>query len=200
MANLFGENWIYENNADNSARFVLGEAGENPLICVGVNPSTAEPDKLDPTLRNVKGWAKRLGYDGWMMLNLYPQRATNPKDLHDKTQVEYIDRFAKATGHKVQNLEPSSDIIDSNISCWGRLFEKYYWVTVWAAWGTLIEKRPYLKDCLAQLGKIVDDHNCAWIHIGKLSQGGHPHHPLYLSKSSEVQEFNIKEYLNKFSS
>lgn len=73
--------WIYETNSDNSARYILGERGENPLVCIGVNPSTAEPDKLDPTLRSVKAWAKRLGFDGWIMLNLYPQRATNPNDL-----------------------------------------------------------------------------------------------------------------------
>lgn len=195
MTDLFGENWLYETSHDNSARYVLGERGDNPLVCIGVNPSTAEPGKLDPTLRCVKARAKQLGFEGWIMLNLYPQRATNPRDLHHKGQVEYIDRFAKATGHEPKNFEPSSDLIDSNISCWGRIFEQYHWVTVWAAWGTLIEKRPYLKDCLGQLHKIVDSQNCAWIHIGELSQAGHPHHPLYLSKKAEVQEFDIKKYL-----
>ena len=31
--------WYYETNADNSARYILGEDGIRPLVCVGVNPS-----------------------------------------------------------------------------------------------------------------------------------------------------------------
>ena len=62
--------WIYERNHDNSARYVLGEAGHNPLICIGVNPSTAEPNNLDPTLRSVKRFAEFHNFDGWLMFNL----------------------------------------------------------------------------------------------------------------------------------
>lgn len=43
------EQWLYEHNDDNSARYVLGTVGENPLVCFGVNPSTAEPNALDAT-------------------------------------------------------------------------------------------------------------------------------------------------------
>ncbi len=42
-------------------RFILGEAGENPLVCIGVNPSTAEPDKLDNTHRQLKARSEYLG-------------------------------------------------------------------------------------------------------------------------------------------
>ena len=168
------DNWIYERTDDNKARFVLGEKGENPLICVGVNPSTAEPNKLDPTLRLVKGWANRLGYDGWIMLNLYPQRATNPNDLHEGCRIP---------------------LMEQNLRHWNIIFHKYNWVTVWAAWGTLIEKRCYLKGWLENYANIVDE--CRWITIGKLSNAGHPHHPLYLPRTSEVAPFNINAYLEK---
>ncbi|WP_416386030.1 DUF1643 domain-containing protein [Anaerocolumna aminovalerica] len=43
--------WIYEIDEENIIRYVLGTVGENPLICFGLNPSTAEPDFLDPTLK-----------------------------------------------------------------------------------------------------------------------------------------------------
>ena len=45
--------WIYINTDDNKYRFVLGTKGEHPLICLGVNPSTATPQKLDTTLSNL---------------------------------------------------------------------------------------------------------------------------------------------------
>ena len=48
--------WIYENNEDNSARFVLGQVlnpTEKTLLCFGINPSTACPEKLDSTIRKI---------------------------------------------------------------------------------------------------------------------------------------------------
>ncbi len=167
--------WLYETNSDNSARYILGEQGRNPLVCIGVNPSTAEPNKLDPTLRSVKAWSKRLGYDGWIMLNLYPQRATNPNNLHNKP-ICWLHRENKKWIYRYLGS--------------GYISQR----TIWAAWGTLIEKRSYLKCGLrAIIEESIINHN--WITIGKRSQAGHPHHPLYLSKTSQPEEFNINEYL-----
>lgn len=174
------DNWIYETNADNSARFVLGEKGSNPLVCIGVNPSTATPEKLDPTLQRVKAWSQRLGYDGWIMLNLYPQRATNPNDLHEKCD----DDYAVMNNEKITNC------------LWN--FRK---ITLWAAWGTLIEKREYLAILLKHINNdfniYIGNQKRNWITIGKRSNAGHPHHPLYLRNNAEVAEFDIKEYLEK---
>ena len=48
--------WLYENSEDNSARFVLGQVF-NPtgktLLCFGINPSTACPENLDNTIRQI---------------------------------------------------------------------------------------------------------------------------------------------------
>ncbi len=178
MQDLFGENWWYETSHDNSARYVLGERGPNPLICMGVNPSTAEPGKLDNTLRNVKAWSKRLGFDGWMMLNLYPQRATKPNDLHAESQ-SYIFRA---------NLR----WIDRYLGC-----SYIHQRTIWAAWGTLIGKRRYLCESLKCIATGYHSKH-KWISVGKLSQAGHPHHPLYLSKKAKAQEFDIKKYLQEY--
>lgn len=32
-------NWLYSNSSDDNERFILGESGDNPLVCIGVNPS-----------------------------------------------------------------------------------------------------------------------------------------------------------------
>ncbi len=66
--------WIYEADASNNIRYVLGTKGSKTLICFGVNPSTATPDNLDNTLKSVERIISLNQYDSWIMLNLYPQR------------------------------------------------------------------------------------------------------------------------------
>lgn len=169
--------WIYETEINNTARYVLGEKGEKPLICIGVNPSTAEPDKLDPTPKRVKSFAERLGYDGWLMLNLYPLRATNPNNLPEsltpwlcRQNEKWICRYLGSASIRQQ--------------------------TIWAAWGTLIEKRNWLKDCLRNIVRQGSIGNHKWVTIGKRSKTGHSHHPLYLPANAEMLEFNIENYLD----
>jgi len=44
-----------------------------------LNPSTADAVQLDPTLRRCIGFAKREGYGGMVILNLYAFRTKDPK-------------------------------------------------------------------------------------------------------------------------
>ena len=75
------EKWLYVPNAYTEYRYILGTRGKNPLICIGINPSTAKPDDLDNTLKSVERTARFNGYDSFIMFNVYAQRATNPKDM-----------------------------------------------------------------------------------------------------------------------
>ena len=45
--------WLYVPNVYTEYRYILATRGERPLICVGVNPSTAAPGDLEPTLKSV---------------------------------------------------------------------------------------------------------------------------------------------------
>ncbi len=45
--------WLYVPDFYTEYRYILGTRGKNPLICIGINPSTAEPDNLDNTLKSV---------------------------------------------------------------------------------------------------------------------------------------------------
>jgi hypothetical protein len=49
------------------------------MTFVLLNPSTADAVQLDPTLRRCVGFAKREGYGGMAILNLYAFRTKNPK-------------------------------------------------------------------------------------------------------------------------
>ena len=73
--------------------------------------------------------------------------------------------------------------------------------SVWAAWGTIIEKRDYLPDCVLDMISIGERYGAKWYTVGARSKAkGHPHHPLYLKKDSALDPFDAKEYclsLNK---
>ena len=73
--------WLYVPDFYTEYRYILGTRGRDPLICIGINPSTAAPDDLDNTLKSVSRIAAHNGFDSWIMFNVYAQRATNPDDM-----------------------------------------------------------------------------------------------------------------------
>jgi hypothetical protein len=166
--------WLYEHNQDNSARFVLGTVGSNPLVCFGINPSTAEPSRLDRTARAVQTVAERSNqFDSFIILNVYPQRATNPDNMHRE--------FSKEL--KEQNEQHIAKVIDDKK------------LTLWAAWGTSITKRPYLIHLLQDIIKLPQVQKCEWRRQDNLTKAGHPRHPLYLRRDANFTDFQISSYL-----
>lgn len=168
--------WLYVPCDYRDYRYILGTKGENPVICIGINPSTAEPDNLDNTLKSVQRIAINNGYDSFIMFNVYAQRATVPKDM---------------------DIECNMLMHNENMKAFEYILSISNEPTVWAAWGTIINERPYLKDCVNDMIKLGEKHNAKWVHAGKLLKAGHPHHPLYLSKISLFEDFNIHEYVDK---
>ena len=63
---------LHQKTEDDSGHFLLGTVGVDPLVCVGVNPSTASAQKLDRTVTRVARHAELNGHDSWAMLNLLP--------------------------------------------------------------------------------------------------------------------------------
>ena len=58
-------------------RFGLGR----DLVFVMLNPSTADADKDDQTIRKCLGFADRMGYGGIVVVNLYALRSSEPAAL-----------------------------------------------------------------------------------------------------------------------
>ena len=150
---------------DDTARFMLGEVGENPIICFGINPSTANDIKYDPTILKIRKIASENNCDSWVMLNLYPQRATNPNDMHKKADNDL----------KIKNYK----VIRS-------VFNIYPNALTLASWGNAIEKRKYLKDCLKEILAIDPDRK--WVCRGKLTVRGNPRHQLYVPDNTKLQD------------
>lgn len=167
--------WTYITNDDNSARYTLGKLGERVLFVIGINPSTARPDDLDRTVSRVESFAANNNYDGWVMLNVYPQRATNPNDIHG--QVE-------------------ESIHNENIQLISQLADELPSFHVWAAWGDLITTRPFLINCLRDVANAIGT-NRNWLHLHSLTNNNNPRHPLYLRSDAVFSEFDIEGYIRE---
>ena len=169
------EKWLYAPNFYSEYRYILGTRGKNPLICIGINPSTAEPDNLDNTLKSVERIALGNGFDSFIMFNVYAQRATSPDDM---------ERECNPLLHK-QNLEAFRYVLS--------ISQK---PAVWAAWGAIIEKRKYLPDCVRDMLTLGEEFGACWYCAGAITKKGHPHHPLYLRKDEKIRPFDVAAYLN----
>lgn len=172
------EKWIYAPNFYSEYRYILGTRGKNPLICIGINPSTARPDDLDNTLKSVERIALANGFDSFIMFNVYAQRATDPDTMERSCNLQLHKENLKAFAYVLSISEQPS---------------------VWAAWGTIIEKREYLPACLLDMVKTAQSYGANWYCAGACSKKGHPHHPLYLRKDEKLRTFDIEGYINTLS-
>lgn len=170
------ETWLYAPNFYSEYRYILGTRGKNPLICIGINPSTAEPDNLDNTLKSVQRIAQGNGFDSFIMFNVYAQRATSPDDM---------EKACNAALHR-ENLEAFRYVLS--------ISER---PVIWAAWGAIIEKRGYLADCVRDMLTVGEEFDAQWVCAGAITKKGHPHHPLYLRKDERIKPFDVKAYLSK---
>ena len=170
------DKWLYVPDYYTEYRYILGTIGEKPLICIGVNPSTAAPEDLDNTLKSVERIAHFNSYDSFIMFNVYAQRATRPEDM-DRVRNEELHR---------ENMAAFRYVLEASLP---------RRPAVWAAWGNIIEMRPYLPRCVEDMIAAGEEYGAVWYTAGKRSKKGHPHHPLYLRKDSPLDEFDVKSYL-----
>ncbi len=83
-------------NQNNTIRYVLAKYETNPLIVFGINPSTATAEEKDTTISIVDRIAKKRGCDGYIMLNVYPIRATEiGKDYPEEIDLNIFEENLK---------------------------------------------------------------------------------------------------------
>ena len=148
-----------------------GQQIGEPLSCVFVmlNPSTADGDQDDPTIRRCVSFAKALGYDRLEVVNLFAYRATKPADLlrlnHDDEPWGPANRL---------NINTALDLAGIVICAWG-------------VHGTHLGQDETV---LGWLEWWIDslDRDVPIVALG-LTKDGHPRHPLYLPANSQPVPF-----------
>lgn len=71
-------NIMYPKTYNENFRFLLGE---NPLVVIGMNPSATSDEYNDRTVNKIIWVSQNTNHDGWIMINIYPERASKPLEL-----------------------------------------------------------------------------------------------------------------------
>ena len=81
------------------------------VLFIGLNPSTADEEVDDPTIRRCSGYAQKWGYGGFIMVNLFAYRTTLPSNLK---KVKYP--VGRDNDKYIVKLSEKADI---TIAAWG---------------------------------------------------------------------------------
>jgi hypothetical protein len=130
------------------------------LGVIGVNPSTADETKNDPTIRKDMGFASRLGFGGILKLNVGAFRATDPRDWRRATDP----------------IGPENTALHLKIYA-----ERFHVESMIAAWG---KNGVYAQEQCSAIAKEFPSLQC-WGFNGD----GTPKHPLMLSYTTKLQPF-----------
>lgn len=147
-------------------RYVLRRAGELPnpsssvVLFVMLNPSTADAQFDDPTIRRCRAFARTWGCAGLTVANLYAYRATNPVEL-----------------------KTCPDPVGPDNDKWiGELAIKYRDVV--CAWGANADPQR-----AAEVVRIFRKLKRRLLCLGT-TQSGAPRHPLYVKGDTPLVEYN----------
>lgn len=117
---------------------------------VMLNPSTADAEVLDPTVRRCVGFAVSWGFGSIDVANLFAYRSTNPAQLR-----RVVDPVGPENDFHIRELASSADLV----------------VAAWGNHGGLQERGRTVLNTLSLVRTV------STLGLTKL---GHPSHPLYL--------------------
>jgi hypothetical protein len=126
--------------------------GDQQNLCcwIMLNPSTADAELDDPTIRKCIGFSQRWGHGGLVVVNLFAWRSTDPEAL-------------KRCGDPIGAL--NNDAIREAVATSVRV------ICAWGTHGKLMGRGQRVRGWFPPN---------TTEHIGPLSKDGHPKHPLYL--------------------
>lgn len=126
--------------------------GPNIVLWIMLNPSAADADVDDPTLRKVQKFARAWGYGGVLVANVYALRSSEPDDL-----LTHPDPVGPA----------NDDVLTT-------MFDAQGIGLVVAGWGTKAgaQRVQTITGAAWKAGRTI--------HAVGITKGGHPQHPLYV--------------------
>lgn len=154
----FSEDRIYRYTLE-----IVWQEFDDPCLFqfIGLNPSTADEFKDDPTVKRCKEFARKWGADGIVMTNLFAFRGTDPNDMLKHRQ---------PIGEVVDGVELNDLYLAAvKMRCLGRT------VACWGNDGTHLYRAQKVKRLLGPMKAL------------KMTKTGQPQHPLYLK--GDLQPF-----------
>lgn len=135
----------------------IWDKGKSYLNVIGLNPSTADETKDDPTIRRCLGFAKSWGHGGLYMTNLFAFRATKPADMKKQS-----DPIGPDNDKWLVETASNAGLV---VAAWGANGD--------GNWGKPDGK---WRQRDAQVERMIEK-----LHVFRLTpKGGMPEHPLYL--------------------
>ena len=146
-------------------RYTLGRRwhpGKPIVAFLMLNPSTADENVLDPTLKRCMNFAGQWGYGGMEIANLFAYRSTNPQLLR----------------HLDDPVGPENDrhILEVEQRC----------AMIVAGWGVHGTYRNRVNAVLT-----LRQYPEKWFCLGT-TKNGEPRHPLYLASTTMPQPYNVQ--------
>lgn len=134
--------------------FLTREWDEAKERCVFVmlNPSTADAERDDQTIRKCVKYAQKWGYGSLKVVNLFAYRATNKREIR-----KVSDPIGEENDHHLLDAAKESKMI----------------ICAWGNDGDYLQRSLKVKQSLKDAG-----HN---LYCLRISKKGEPYHPLYQS-------------------
>lgn len=152
---------------DGRYRYTLSRAlamGDQTVVFIGVNPSTADEWNDDATIRKMVGFAKRWGFDRVTVGNVFAYRATDVRELATAE-----DPVGPDNRRHMRALLASAQLI---VPCWG----------------SLNKVPPRLCGHFGQMRDLIADVDVPVQCLGR-TKDGDPCHPLMLGYNTPLERF-----------
>ena len=124
-----------------------------------LNPSTADHEQDDPTIRRCIGYSRSCGAGSLVVTNLFALRATDPREL-----LRHEDPIGAENAHYLATTAINSDLV----------------VCAWGNRGAYLAQASITASALSSF---VD------LHCLRVTKTGQPAHPLYLPAKLTPQLF-----------
>jgi hypothetical protein len=132
-----------------------------PMVAfIGLNPSTADETKNDPTITRCINYAKKWGYGGMYMMNIFAFRATDPNVMKAEKRP-----IGPENDYHLYDIAKS---VESVVCSWGNH-------------GSHADRSEFVTS------RLFDDMK---LHCLGTNKSGEPKHPLYLKADLEPIEFS----------
>jgi hypothetical protein len=155
-------------------RYFLSRHWERSLPSLGfimLNPSTADAEKDDATIRKCIGFAKINNFGSIFVVNLFARRTKSPKELIDWGRLESCSDI----------VGPDNDTAIKSILC---AVDKV--VVAWGAHGSTYGRGAAMLNLLYEQNIVP--------HCLSINKDGSPAHPLMLSYSNKIERFSDAKF------